>query len=65
MGTQGCRSIAITFNKLQRHRSTTVGKTFVAECLKANQYALACSGAGRCVASGHARYPSTRSGRWT
>jgi len=42
MGTQGCRSIAITFNKLQRHRSTTVGKTFVAECLKANQYALAC-----------------------
>lgn len=42
MGSAGCREIAITFNKMQRHRSTSVGKTFVNECLKANQYALNC-----------------------
>jgi putative transposase len=38
-----CREIANTFNGLHASTSTcTVGKTFVSECLKANQYALAC-----------------------
>lgn len=37
-----CRKIADTFNGLHAATSAcTVGKTFVAECLKANQYALA------------------------
>jgi hypothetical protein len=38
-----CRKIADTFNGLHTATSAcTVGKTFVSECLKANQYALAC-----------------------
>jgi hypothetical protein len=44
MGRAGCRQIATTFNRLhQAHprRTCTVGKTFVADCIKANQYALA------------------------
>jgi transposase InsO family protein len=43
MWTKGCRKIADTFN--DQHAALTgctVGKTFVSECLKANQYALAC-----------------------
>ena len=43
MGCKGCRKIADTFNALHAAKSAcTVGKTFVAECLRANQYALAC-----------------------
>lgn len=43
MGRLGCRKIADTFNDLHAAKSAcTVGKTFVAECLKTNQYALAC-----------------------
>lgn len=43
MGRKGCRKIADTFNRLHAAKSAcSVGKTFVAECLKANQYALAC-----------------------
>ncbi|MES2951780.1 MAG: integrase core domain-containing protein [Pseudomonadota bacterium] len=43
MWNEGCRSIASTFNNLHGAESScTVGKTFVSECLKANQYALAC-----------------------
>ena len=43
MGSKGCRKIADTFNNLHAAASAcTVGKTFVAECLKANQHALAC-----------------------
>jgi transposase InsO family protein len=43
MGRKGCRKVADTFNNLRAAASAcTVGKTFVAECLKANQYALAC-----------------------
>ncbi len=43
MWAKGCRKIADTFNNLHAAESAcTVGKTFVAECLKANQYALAC-----------------------
>ena len=43
MWSKGCRKIADNFND-QRSASTgfTVGKTFVSNCLKANQYALAC-----------------------
>jgi hypothetical protein len=44
MDRAGCRQIATTFNRLhQAHasRTCTVGKTFVADCLKANQYKLA------------------------
>ncbi len=42
MGPKGCRKIADTFNDLHAARSLcSIGKTFVAECLKANQYALA------------------------
>ncbi|MEO7107614.1 MAG: integrase core domain-containing protein [Rhodoferax sp.] len=38
-----CRKISDTFNGLHAATSAcTVGKTFVSECLKANQYALAC-----------------------
>ena len=38
-----CREIANTFNGLHAATSAcTVGKTFVSECLKANQYALSC-----------------------
>ena len=40
MGKSGCRSIAITFNRL--HQNTRVGKTFVAEAIKHNQYQLSC-----------------------
>jgi transposase InsO family protein len=40
-GPDGCRVIANTFNELHAAESAcTVGKTFVSECLKANQYAL-------------------------
>ena len=43
LGPKGCRKVADTFNRLHAAKSAcTVGKTFVAECLKANQYALAC-----------------------
>ena len=43
MGVKGCRKIADTFNKLHVAKSAcTGGRTFVAECLKANQYALSC-----------------------
>lgn len=43
MGQQGCRKIAACFNgQNAAHTGCTVGKTFVSECLKANQYALAC-----------------------
>lgn len=43
MGRKGCRKIADDFNNLHAAKSAcTVSKTFVAECLKANQYALAC-----------------------
>ena len=43
MGALGCRKVADTFNQLHAAKSAcTVGKTFVSECLKANQYALAC-----------------------
>ena len=43
MGSRGCRKIADTFNNLHAAKSTcTVGKTFVADCVKGNQYALAC-----------------------
>jgi hypothetical protein len=43
MRRKGCRKIADTFNNLHTITSVCmVGKTFVAECLKANQYALAC-----------------------
>ena len=43
MGCQGCRKLADTFNNLHAAKSAcTVGKTFVAECIKANQYSLAC-----------------------
>jgi len=42
LGSQGYRKIADTFNRLHSQRGTSVGKTFVADCLKANQYALAC-----------------------
>lgn len=44
MGHAGCRQIAATFNRLhQAHvrRPCTVGKTFVADCIKANPYNLA------------------------
>ena len=43
MWTKGCRKIADHFN--DQHAALTgctVGKTFVAECLKVNQYALSC-----------------------
>ena len=40
MGKAGCRSIAHTFNRL--HKNTRVGKTFVAEAIKHNQYQLSC-----------------------
>ena len=40
MGKAGCRSIAITFNRL--HQNTSIGKTFVAEAIKRNQYQLSC-----------------------
>ena len=43
MWTMGCRKIADSFNDQHAAESScTVGKTFVAECLKANQYALSC-----------------------
>ena len=43
MWTKGCSKIADTFNGLHAATSAcTVGKTFVADCLKANQYALPC-----------------------
>jgi len=42
LGSQGYRKIADTFNRLQSQRGTSIGKTFVAQCLKTNQYALAC-----------------------
>jgi putative transposase len=42
LGPQGCRRVADTFNRLHSQRGTTIGKTFVAECLTAHQYALAC-----------------------
>lgn len=43
MWTKGCRKIANTFNNLHAAESAcTVGKTFVSQCLKANQYALSC-----------------------
>ena len=43
MWNEGCRPIANTFNKLHAAESAcTVGKTFVSDCLKANQYALGC-----------------------
>ncbi len=43
MWTKGCRKIADTFNNLHgADPACTVGKTFVSECLKANQYALSC-----------------------
>ena len=42
MEPRGCRKIADTFNNLHTAKSAcTVGKTFVAECLTTNQYALA------------------------
>ena len=40
MGKAGCRSVAITFNRL--HQNTSIGKTFVAEAIKRNQYQLSC-----------------------
>lgn len=43
MWTKGCRKIADNFNN--QHAALTgctVGKTFVSDCLKANQYALSC-----------------------
>ena len=43
MGRKGCRKIADCFNDHHAARTgCTVGKTFVSEYLKANQYALAC-----------------------
>lgn len=42
MGNTGCRTVAHTFNQLHGHRQLTVGKTYVAQCIRANQYALAC-----------------------
>ncbi len=43
MLTKGCRKIADNFNNQHAALSgCTVGKTFVSDCLKANQYALAC-----------------------
>jgi len=43
MGKRGCRKIADSFNDQHSARTgCTVGKTFVAHCLKANQYALSC-----------------------
>lgn len=44
MGHAGCRAVARTFNRLHQahaNRACTVSKTFVADCLKTNQYALA------------------------
>ena len=40
LGKAGCRTIAYTFNRL--HKNTRVGKTFVAEAIKHNQYQLSC-----------------------
>lgn len=40
MGKAGCRAVAYTFNRL--HKNTRVGKTFVAEAIKHNQYQLSC-----------------------
>ena len=43
VGARGCRVVADTFNGLHAAKSAcTVGKTFVSDCLKANQYALSC-----------------------
>ncbi len=42
MGRAGCRKIADTFNQLHSRHCLSVGKTFVSECIKANQHALAC-----------------------
>ena len=41
MGHAGCRQIAHTFNRLNAHHRTTVGKSFVAHCLHTHQHALA------------------------
>lgn len=40
MGKAGCRTIAVAFNRL--HQNTSIGKTFVAEAIKRNQYQLNC-----------------------
>ena len=40
MGEAGCRTVANTFNRL--HKNTSIGKTFVAEVIKRNQYQLSC-----------------------
>ncbi len=40
MGKAGCRAITNTFNRL--HKNTIIGKTFVAETIKRNQYQLSC-----------------------
>ena len=40
MGKTGCRTVANTFNRL--HQNTSIGKTFVADTIKRNQYQLSC-----------------------
>jgi putative transposase len=40
MSKAGCRAVAHTFNRL--HPNTSIGKTFVAETIKRNQYQLSC-----------------------
>ena len=40
MGKAGCRAVANTFNR--QHKNTSIGKTFVAEAIKHNQYQLSC-----------------------
>lgn len=41
MGKAGCRTVAVTFNRLHG-RQVTIGKTYVAETIQHNQYQLAC-----------------------
>jgi putative transposase len=40
MGTNGCRKIATTFNRLHQAQQHTVGKSFVAHCIQTHQHAL-------------------------
>jgi putative transposase len=40
MATGGCRKVAATFNRLHGAQQHTVGKSFVAHCVKSHQHAL-------------------------
>jgi putative transposase len=40
MGTNGCRKIATTFNRLHGAQAHTVGKSFVAHCIQTHQHVL-------------------------